>query len=136
MPRHLALVAGALLLSLATTGCSSSSKSSSTPPATSQSAGTAAGGGTTVTVSESEFSLHVSQTAFPPGKYSFTAKNTGQVSHAVAISGPGVPTTQTAAIDPGGSAELTVTLQKGSYELWCPVDGHRSLGMDTHIQVS
>jgi uncharacterized cupredoxin-like copper-binding protein len=89
-----------------------------------------------VTVTETEYALQLSQTSFKPGTYTFMAKDAGHVSHALAISGPGVPTAQTSTIGPGSSANLTVTLQKGSYELWCPVDSHKGLGMDTHIQVS
>ena len=144
MPRHLALVAGALLVSLAATGCSSSKSSTasntpSNPSPTSAAASSGGGsgsGGTTVTVDETEFSLHLSQSTFPAGKYTFVAQDTGHISHALAISGPGLPTTQTAVIGPGGNGRLTVTLQKGAYELWCPVDSHKSLGMDAHIQVS
>jgi uncharacterized cupredoxin-like copper-binding protein len=137
---RLGLLAGALVVSAVTTGCSSSkssaSSSQSNPPAATGSARpTVAGGTTTVTVTENEFSLQLSQTSFTPGHYTLVAKNTGHVSHALAIAGPGVPMTQTATIDPGSSANLTVTLQKGAYELWCPVDSHKSLGMDTHIQV-
>ncbi|MFJ8197114.1 hypothetical protein [Streptomyces sp. NPDC096152] len=32
-------------------------------------------------------------------------------------------------------ARLTVTLQASSYELWCSIDKHRELSMDTHLQV-
>ncbi|MEY9872947.1 putative cupredoxin-like copper-binding protein [Streptacidiphilus sp. MAP12-33] len=155
------ILAGALVVALATSGCSSSKSTSSAvsspPAATSAAPSTAAsmapstaasmaasaaasastsGGATTVTVTETEFALHLSQSTFSPGAYTFVAKDSGQVSHALAISGPGVPTAQTATIGPGGSANLSVTLQKGSYELWCPVDSHKSLGMDTHITVS
>jgi uncharacterized cupredoxin-like copper-binding protein len=39
-------------------------------------------------------------------------------------------------IDPGGADEtLTVTLQAGTYELWCPVGSHREQGMETTITV-
>jgi len=31
---------------------------------------------------------------------------------------------------------LTATLQKGSYELWCSVPGHKNKGMDLTIKVS
>ncbi|WP_201777211.1 hypothetical protein [Streptacidiphilus neutrinimicus] len=147
------LVALAVVVSVVTTGCSSSKSSSSgsasQPAATSAAPATATStaatttggasggsGATTVTVTETEFMLHLSQTSFTPGSYTFVAKDAGHVSHALAIAGPGVPTTQTGTLDPGASANLTVTLQKGSYELWCPVDSHKSLGMDTHIQVS
>jgi uncharacterized cupredoxin-like copper-binding protein len=89
-----------------------------------------------VTVDETEYSLKVSQGSFAPGTYTFTAKNQGKISHALAITGPGVPTAKTSVVSPGSTAQLTLTLQAGSYELWCPVDGHKDLGMDTHIQVS
>jgi uncharacterized cupredoxin-like copper-binding protein len=125
-----------LLLPLAAaTACSSGSKApapGSSPPAGSP---TATGQAATVTVTEKEYSLGLSQTQFAPGSYTFVANNAGTVAHALAIAGPGVAATQTSAISPGGKAQLTVTLQQGSYELWCPIDGHRALGMDTHIQV-
>ncbi|WP_052441310.1 hypothetical protein [Streptacidiphilus anmyonensis] len=143
------LVAVALVAAVMTAGCSSSKSSSAASPPAAPSTATgasgpasasgtagAAGAATTVTVTETEYALHLSQSSFAPGSYTFVAKDDGHVSHALAISGPGVPTTQTSTLDPGGSANLTVTLQKGSYELWCPVDSHKSLGMDTHIQVS
>ena len=39
-------------------------------------------------------------------------------------------------VQPGESGQLTVTPQKGTYELWCSVPGHKELGMDLKIQVS
>jgi len=40
-----------------------------------------------------------------------------------------------ATLEPGKSAKLTVTLKKGSYEFYCPVDGHKDKGMKTEIEV-
>ena len=40
-----------------------------------------------------------------------------------------------ASIQPGQTDNLTVTFQKGSYELWCSVDEHKDLGMDLRITV-
>lgn len=88
-----------------------------------------------MTVTETEFALKLSRSSFAPGAYTFTADNAGATTHALAISGPGVPTTSTKTLSAGGEAQLTVTLRPGSYELWCPVSGHKSLGMDAHIQV-
>ena len=34
-----------------------------------------------------------------------------------------------------GTGMLTATLQKGSYELWCSVPGHKNKGMDLTIKV-
>ncbi|WP_329571523.1 cupredoxin domain-containing protein [Kitasatospora sp. NBC_01266] len=144
----------AALAVVAVTGCSSSSSSSTpkaaatTPPASAPvgapSAGTSATGsaaasastGTSVTVTEKEYSITPSQTQLAPGTYTFVAENTGTVVHALEIAGPGVSATRTDSIPPGQQAKLTVTLQPGSYELWCPIDSHKALGMDTHIQVA
>ncbi|MGC0318567.1 plastocyanin [Kitasatospora acidiphila] len=130
----------AALLTLAVlataTACSSGKApapgSSPTGPGSSPTAG---GQAATVTVTEKEYSLGLSQTQVAPGTYTFVADNAGTIAHALAISGPGVSPTQTSAISPGSKAQFTVTLQQGSYELWCPIDGHKALGMDTHIRV-
>jgi uncharacterized cupredoxin-like copper-binding protein len=142
-PALLVLVAAAGL-SAAMAGCSSSSTpatgntATASPPAT---ANTGAGtntqaAGASVTVDEKEYSLTLSRTAFTPGTYTFVATDVGTVVHALAIAGPGVATTQTSPINPGSSANLTVTLKPGGYELWCPIDDHKALGMDTHIVVA
>lgn len=88
-----------------------------------------------MTVSETDFALRLSQTTFTPGTYTFVAENAGRTPHSLAISGPGVATTETDVLQPGETARLTVTLREGEYELWCPVGNHRGLGMDARIQV-
>jgi len=89
-----------------------------------------------VTVRETEFELEFSTMRFTPGTYTFVAKDAGHVGHALEIDGPGVSDRRTSGtIAPGGSASLTVTLKAGDYEIWCPVDGHKGLGMDAHIHV-
>ena len=44
---------------------------------------------------------------------------------------------ETALIQPGSSATLTLTLRPGTYEVYCPVgeDSHKKLGMETHLKV-
>ncbi|MFJ5921292.1 hypothetical protein ACIQF6_01665 [Kitasatospora sp. NPDC092948] len=117
----------------AATGCSSSGKSPAA--AGSPTEGATGGQAGTVTVTEKEYSLAFSETQLSPGSHTFVAHNAGTTDHALAISGPGVTTVQTSPIPPGGEAQLTVTLQQGSYELWCPIDDHKALGMDAHVQV-
>ncbi|MDL4816032.1 hypothetical protein [Actinomadura opuntiae] len=91
---------------------------------------------TTVTVTEKEYSLKLSQTTFKPGPYIFIAKNTGSMEHALAISGPGITNAKvTPGISPGQQTKLNLSLQPGTYQLWCPIDDHRSLGMETKITV-
>lgn len=94
-----------------------------------------AGGGTNVTVDESEFKLGLSTTTFSPGRYTFSVKDTGHASHNLVIEGPGIEEQKSSLLSPGDSTTLTVTLQKGTYELYCAVANHKSLGMKTEITV-
>lgn len=130
--------AGLLLLSAcaggSTGGSGGSSQGSGGGSGTSASAA-GAGPGTNVTVKETEYHLALSQSGFKAGTYTFKAEDQGTVSHALAINGPGVSTQQTSTVSPGGSTDLTVTLQKGTYQLYCPIPGHRQLGMQTTIKV-
>jgi uncharacterized cupredoxin-like copper-binding protein len=56
--------------------------------------------------------------------------------HNLNITGPGVAQQSSATVQAGGTGQLTATLQTGTYELWCSIDGHKDLGMDLKIQVS
>ena len=122
-------------------GASSAAKPTATvipnsAASTRSAAPTGSGKGTVVTADESEFKINLSSTKFPAGTYTFIAKNTGQAPHALEIDGPGVSDRKTSTISPGASTAVTVTLQKGSYEVYCPVDSHKAMGMDLHITVS
>jgi uncharacterized cupredoxin-like copper-binding protein len=95
----------------------------------------AGGGGTQVTVDASEYALKLPSNTMAPGTYTFTMDNVGHATHAIEIEGPGVDKVKSSTAGPGGKATLTVTLQPGSYELWCPVGNHKQAGMDTTITV-
>jgi plastocyanin len=82
-----------------------------------------------------DFHLALSQQTFAPGAYTFVAVNSGQTVHAIELNGPGVSDQHTDDVQPGQTTRLTVTLQPGSYEMYCPVDGHKTKGMDTHFTV-
>jgi plastocyanin len=125
----MAAVAGAIALVGAACG---SSGGSSSPPATSAAA--PSGPSTHVTATLTEFHIALSTMTFTPGSYTFDVTNAGSATHALAISGPGV-SSSSATLQGGGTAKLTVTLQAGTYELTCPVDGHKGLGMDMKITV-
>ncbi len=90
----------------------------------------------TIQISEKEYSLEpatisVSKT----GTYEFMVTNNGTIAHALEIEGNGVEE-KTGDIQPGAGATLRVTLTKdGSYELYCPIDGHRSQGMKGTVTV-
>jgi len=103
------------------------------------SSNTSAGGGPvqqTIQISEKEYSLDpgtliVSKT----GTYEFRVTNNGTVAHALEIEGNGVEE-KTGDIQPSAAGTLRVMLAKdGSYELYCPIDGHRSQGMKGTLTV-
>ncbi len=120
----------------ASPGPSLSSASSAAGQAQSGSASGSAGGGTKVTATETEFKITLDTTTFHPGSYTFVADDTGGATHALTIDGPGVKDKPTDQVSPGKTAAVTVTLQKGTYELYCPVGNHKQQGMDMHITVS
>jgi len=97
---------------------------------------TAAAKGTVVNVTEKEFSIALSQATFKPGVYTFVVKDAGAASHNLNIKGPGVTGAATSTISAGGTTSLTVTLQSGSYELWCSIGSHKANGMDMTITVA
>lgn len=127
---------GAAALALALAGCgagepasSSSGSASAAPPASST--------GTEVQVEMKEFNLELSQQELSPGTYTFKADNEGTFPHTITINGPGVDNKSAGGpLQAGQSGELTVTLQPGTYEMWCPVGNHRGKGMVTSITVA
>ena len=130
----------AALVALLLGACGGTSTNTATPPsaasrptATAPSSATAVG--TSVGVTEKEFSITLSQTSFSPASYTFTIQNKGSFPHNLNIEGPGVDTKTSPILSPGQSGMLTATLQKGSYELWCSVPGHKNKGMDLTIKV-
>ena len=143
----LPMAAAAVVLTAA--GCSSSGSSAASPSAAPSSAASssadpssaaaspAAGGTTTVTATETEFHIALSKKSFSPGTYKFTAVDKGHLQHNLVINGPGVNQAKTAGLlSPGQSASVTVTLSKGSYDIFCGVPGHKAQGMNVNITVS
>jgi plastocyanin len=92
-------------------------------------------GATTISVTETEFSIALPSTTLAPGDYRFVVRNDGQAPHDFAIRGPGVDA-KSAQLGGGQQADVTVTLQPGSYEVWCTVGNHRQRGMLTTITVA
>jgi len=88
-----------------------------------------------VTASLTDFHIALSKKIFKPGNYTFLVKNNGQTTHALAISGPGLVDKSSADVTPGMSTMLTVTLKKGDYDFFCPIPGHKALGMNLNVLV-
>ena len=120
------VLAGAALVLLAA-GCGGSSSSSS---------GSSGAPIKTVQVKETEFKLDPASISLDKaGTYTFEAVNNGSFGHALEIEGKGVEQ-KTRTIDGGQSATLTVKLEPGTYEIYCPVDNHRAIGMEGKVVVA
>src|ERR1700677_1496143 len=90
---------------------------------------------TTVKATETDFHIALSKSSFKAGKYVFDAVNKGHTTHALMITGPGIKMDMTKNMQPGQSATLAVTFKKGAYDIYCPIPGHKALGMNVNINV-
>ncbi len=96
-----------------------------------------ASSGTTVKAVETDFHIALSKKTFGPGSYTFVAINKGRTTHALEITGPGLHDAETADISPGQSVKLNVVFKSGArYDVFCPIPGHKMLGMNVNLRVS
>jgi plastocyanin len=92
---------------------------------------------TTVKAIETDFHIALSKKSFSAGRYKFVAVNKSPITHALAITGPGLRNATTPNIAPGKSRDLTVSFEKGAkYDIYCPIPGHKALGMNLNVVVS
>jgi PQQ system protein len=102
--------------------------------------GSAAGGAVvqTIRISEKEYSLNPSTVTLPkPGTYEFDVTNDGSITHAFNVeeSGGG-DEAEAGDIEPGSHKTVKFTFSAGgSYEMYCPIDGHKAQGMAGTIMV-
>src|SRR5205085_420077 len=132
-PTHLLLAAVAIAaLALVAAGCGGGGKkSSAAKPAAPAASGRA------VTISEREYKLNpASPSVAKAGVVRFQVTNDGKIPHALEVKGPkGEARLHT--LQPGSSGTLTVDLPKpGKYDFYCPIDGHRKLGMRGKVVVA
>jgi plastocyanin len=125
--RRVWILAPAVLLLSACGGSSNKPSASSTSPGPPLQ---------TISLSEKEFSITPKTISVSKsGTYAFDVKNDGTTTYALEVEGNGVEQ-KTGNVQPGGSATLTVNLsKKGSYEVYCPIDGHRQNGMEASLAV-
>jgi plastocyanin len=92
--------------------------------------------GKPIAVTETEYKIAMGSTSLSAGTYTFDVKNAGHTGHALTVDGPGVEDQTTGLIEPGQSGTVTVTLAKGTYDVYCPVGDHKAMGMDESLTVS
>jgi uncharacterized cupredoxin-like copper-binding protein len=95
----------------------------------------------TVEVSGTEFAFKLTPDDVRPGVVIFRLRNDGQIGHDLAIEGPGVEEAaggeaKTPVIDAGQTADLELSLEEGTYDLYCSVPGHRDAGMELELEVA
>ena len=116
---------------LAAAGCGSSDNGTTGGAAADTGGG---GGGQRIEISATDFHFDPPDITADAGEVTFVLTNDGGTGHALEIEGEGVED-ETDTIEPGQTAELTVDLKDGSYEIYCPVDGHREQGMEGTVTV-
>lgn len=87
-----------------------------------------------VAVSLSEFAIDMPDTV-AAGPTTFVVTNTGSAEHNFEVEGQGIEEELPRNLMPGETAELTLDLKPGTYEVYCPVDGHKDLGMELRLTV-
>ena len=123
--------AALVALALAMAGCGEKKETTT---------GSAAGAGSPtaapVNISETEFKLTPSTAQLDKGgTVAIEVKNEGSTAHALEVEGPSGEV-KTGTIAPGKTATLQADLSKpGSYEMYCPIDGHKGKGMKGEITV-
>jgi uncharacterized cupredoxin-like copper-binding protein len=138
LTRHLSAVAlAALAATLVVAGCGggddngggSSKKSKASAPASKP-----ASGGAAVTLKATDFKFAPAAPTAKKGTVSFTIKNDGGTTHALEVEGP-KGEAKTGNVSPGQSKTIKANLPAGKYEFYCPVDGHKKLGMKGEVTV-
>lgn len=81
-----------------------------------------------------EYQIRMPQT-LASGKQTFTIVNAGKEQHGFVIEGNGQRASRENLMR-GDSGQVEVNLPAGTYEVWCPVDGHKEKGMRTTVTVT
>jgi uncharacterized cupredoxin-like copper-binding protein len=74
-------------------------------------------------------------TSLKPGKTAFIVKNAGKQRHNFEVQGNGTDEKFLKNVAPGQTKVLHVDLKRGSYMVYCPVDGHQKKGMEVKVTV-
>jgi plastocyanin len=82
----------------------------------------------TLAVTATDFRFDPAELRADGGEVAVALTNDGGAPHALAIRGHGVDESSDV-IDGGDSTEFTVSLEDGTYEIYCPVGDHEEQGM-------
>jgi plastocyanin len=69
-----------------------------------------------------------------PGKITIVMDNPSSLPHAIEVEGKGVEA-EGDTVGKGGVSKATATVKAGTYEYYCPVDGHKAAGMEGKLTV-
>jgi uncharacterized cupredoxin-like copper-binding protein len=91
--------------------------------------------GEAVEVSLKEFAIDM-PTELSAGPTTFEITNDGTIEHNFEVEGQGIEEELPENLTPGASSTLTVDLEPGTYEVYCPVDNHKGEGMRVELTVT
>ena len=94
-----------------------------------------AGAANPVDVELVSFEIHMPE-SIPAGPTAFTVTNSADIAHNFEIEGQGIEEAFESDLQPGETRTMQVDLQPGTYEVYCPVDGHREQGMELELTVT
>ena len=147
MNRILVVPVAVVFAALLVAGCGSSKKSNTTSsaappptqPATTQAAPSSGGGGGGTTVklsadSSGQLKFDKAKLSAKAGNVTITMDNPSPVQHAIGVKGNGVDK-DGKPVGMGAKSTVTVALKPGTYEFYCPVDGHAAAGMKGTLTV-
>jgi uncharacterized cupredoxin-like copper-binding protein len=96
----------------------------------------ATGAGGAVDLTATDFTFTPSDPTVKSGEVTFNLKNDGETAHSLEIEDVnGEDAEIEGDVSPGQSGTLEVNLKPGTYEFYCPVDGHKEMGMTGEIRV-
>jgi uncharacterized cupredoxin-like copper-binding protein len=116
-------------------GGSSSSGGSTTKESTSSSGG---GGGQTLNLAADPggaLKFDKSSLTAKAGKVTVVMDNPSSLPHAIEVEGKGMEL-KGDTVTKGGVSKVSGTLKPGTYEFYCPVDGHKAAGMKGTLTVN
>jgi uncharacterized cupredoxin-like copper-binding protein len=117
------------------TTTTASATSSSAGATGSASGGSGAAAAQSLTATEVDFKISLDKTTLPAGAYTIKVVNNGNTTHSLVVEQNDKDLVTANPIDPGQSTTVSVTLAPGQAVIYCPIDGHRAMGMELTVPV-